>query len=117
MAASDRNEEDRQLAEQLTQSLQVTQTLVNTLMGEIRKNAGEEATLNQLREEVSRLSKIIQGEAGDNGLVTRVKIIEGTVSRKAEQEKEDNAGKWQIYAAWIAGILGIIGAVITVFWK
>ena len=70
----------QQLAEDLAKSLQSTTTLVQTLLTEIRNNAGTlgtlEAKLQALNESVSSLSAIVRDGNGKGSVITRLALTE-----------------------------------------
>jgi len=71
---------DRGLAEDLAKSLQVTTTLMQSLLGEIRDNATSLAVLKQklggIEDKVNSLSHIIRNDNGDKSLITRIALME-----------------------------------------
>ena len=120
--------EDAVLAAQLTQSLQVTQTLVEQLLGEIRNSTASRAelgvTIRQLEEQTASLNRAVRGQNGDKGLLTRVELIETEVTfirksmeaermDKAEESKHQRRFRWDLIIAVVGGVFGIVGAIIS----
>lgn len=77
MTSSDPNKE---LNEDLAQSLQVTASLMQTLLGELRDNATTLAVLKEkfdsLADKVQSLSRIVRDDNGDKSMVTRIALLE-----------------------------------------
>lgn len=108
----------------LSQSLKVTQALVETLLGEIKNNAGLRQEIENVKTWLASVARSIRGDGnGDQGLLHRatvmeqdVKAIRGWIDEQKDKEKDGRAGWWQVYAALVAGVLGLIAALIAL-WK
>ena len=92
MTSSDANE----LAEDLAKSLHAVTTLTQSLLGEIRDNATSLAVLKEkfdvLAENMEVLSKIIRMGNGQESLLTRVALLEKSLSileQKLDEKEED----------------------------
>jgi hypothetical protein len=117
---TERHRPDEKLAAHLSQSLDVTQTLLSSLLEEIRQSATQIANLGQINKAVEglttsmrELSLIVRGERGDNGLTARLRAMETKCAECEASKKEARSGEWQIRAAWILGLLSLLGSVIS----
>lgn len=84
--------EDNVSAGHLSQGLQITASLIQGLLGEIRDNsialAAFNAEVKNMRETVNLLSKILKDGNGTPSVVTKISIIEGDIQRIQNGQRE-----------------------------
>ena len=102
------------LTQQVTTGLQSAATLLNELRKEVEKikvqNEGIRVGLERMDADVGVLNRIVQGN-GQQPLLSRIQSLEEANARHVEMAKDLRSKKAQIYAAIVAGTLGIVGSV------
>lgn len=143
MASSTENNNE-ELVKDLAKSLQITSTLMQSLLTEIRQNSTSLAVLKEkleaLKDNVDGLSSIVRNGNGTGSLVTRVALVEQsiknieeslddfnkelneevlTVQEKEEKDREfnreQNINKLKVAAVAIPGVVSLILIIIKMF--
>ena len=143
MASSTENNNE-ELVKDLAKSLQITSTLMQSLLTEIRQNSTSLAVLKEkleaLKDNVDGRSSIVRNGKGTGSLVTRVALVEQsiknieetldefnkelneevlTVQEKEEKDREynreQNINKLKVAAVAIPGVVSLILIIIKMF--
>ena len=101
MTSSPENQNE-ELAKDLARSLQITSSLMQNLLSEIRQNSTSlvilKEKLENMRSNVDGLSDIIRNGNGKESLVTRLALVEQTIETLEENvdeyHKEDRLFEW-----------------------
>lgn len=131
------SENPNELADELAKSLQVTTSMVQTLLTEIQTNATTMAVLQEkldsLGQQVKSLSYIIRDGNGKGSLVTRFAVMEkdfqdleeqvDEYKKKVEKEmaanttyiRDRNLSMWKILAIATPGVISLIITIIKLF--
>jgi hypothetical protein len=118
--------EEKSLAEQLAQSLQINETLVERLLTELQSGAVARQTIadavDHLTTDVGTISRIVRGENGTKGLATRMEFVEKDIRDikealdadkqiKTEDARAARRVRWDVVLAIGASVVAILLAV------
>lgn len=96
------SETSKQIAADLAKSLQVTTTLIQTLLSELRDNATALAVLKEkldgIEEKVQSLSHIVRDDNGNKSIITRLALLEKEIEDIGEFMDDNKEESVEIHA-------------------